>query len=151
MPPLSLDVITFIMKIEIIETSVSLPLELMQAEGYSHEAPQEVIAEAEKGKLWYLLVWRDDAHDSFGFYHIGKAVTITSSIVKDVSVNYMSRAKGTGWVALEASYKNQAGLYPILESKTFRQDAIDWFKAKISNIERVLGLQIKVNDYGPDY
>jgi len=40
------------MRIEIIETSVSLPLELMQAEGYSHEAPQEVIAEAKKWKLW---------------------------------------------------------------------------------------------------
>lgn len=136
------------MKIITVDKSTKNPLELMQAKGDLLSAPEEVENTAKEGKLWYLIGWRDP--HQFGFYHKKKAVAIDRSKVEKIAVSYMTRAKGQGWVALEVKYKEQGGLVPILESKVFKQEALDWFNDKMDVLQEVIGLEIEMHNYGPD-
>ena len=136
------------MKIITIDESTKNPLELMQVKGYLWEAPEEIETVAKDCKLWHLIGWHDS--NRFGFYHKKKAATIELSNVKKVAVNYMTRAKGMGWVALEVEYKDKGGVLSILESKFYKQEALDWFIEKIQALQEAIGLEIEVNNYGPD-
>ncbi|WP_299976194.1 hypothetical protein [uncultured Pseudoteredinibacter sp.] len=136
------------MKIITIDEKTKSPLELMQAQGYLWKAPEEIEAAAKGVKLWHLIGWHDSSR--FGFYKKKKAVTIELCKVEKLSINYMTRAKGMGWVALEVEYKGKGGVLPILESKIYKNEALDWFKEKIDLLQEATGLEIEVNNYGPD-
>ncbi|UXI04191.1 heparinase II/III-family protein [Photobacterium sp. TY1-4] len=136
------------MKIFTIDESTKNPLELTQVKGHLWKAPQEVEALAKNGKLWHLIGWHDSKQ--FGFYHKRKAVTINLREVEIVSINYMTRAKGKGWVALEVKYHDNVGVYPILESKTYKKEALEWCMEKIEVLQEAIGLEIEVNNYGHD-
>ncbi|UIP26787.1 hypothetical protein [Photobacterium sp. TLY01] len=136
------------MKIITIDESTKNPLELMQVKGYLWKAPEEIEATAKEGKFWHLIGWHDS--NRFGFFHKKKAVTIELCKVEKVAINYMTRAKGMGWIALEVEYKNKGGSLSILESNTFKQEALDWFKEKTEVLQEAIGLEIEVNNYGLD-
>ena len=116
------------MKIITIDCPTNTALTLLQPKDFVCNTPEEVVAATKAGKPSDLIGWHDEG--SFGFYHKKKAVTIELSKLENAAVTYMTRAKGTGWIALEIEHKDKRGILPILESKAYKQEALGWFKDK---------------------
>ena len=138
------------MRIECLEESVSLPLELGPESKTVSAVPEELLAAVAAGKIWHLFGWRDDRSNWAVFYRKKQFVAIELSTLKSLELEIMRPAKGCGWVGLDAVVANNCRV-PLLQALRFDQEAVIWLLDKKSRIEGLFGKEIKVFDIGSDY
>lgn len=138
-------------RIEILQEKVGLPLEIGPSAISDALLPSVVTDRVKHGRLWHLIAWSDDDSGTVGLWHKGRSIVFHHSKLDSLSIELMRRAKGPGWVALEARLRGQQPPLPLLQTMSFNPDALAWLLQHQLQISQVFGHDIDVYDRGSDY
>jgi hypothetical protein len=136
---------------ELLDTSVGFPLELPGIPTANLGVPSCVAENFPDAKLWHLVAWNDDVSATVGLVRGKSTVVFERSEITGLSIISVQRAKGPGWVQLSASLKSQRASIPILQSNSFREDALDWLVGRKEKIEALFDTKVVVIEGGSDY
>jgi hypothetical protein len=138
-------------RIEILRENVGLPLELGPSASGGALLPAFVADRVKQGRLWHLIAWSDGESGTVGLWQKGQSIVLRQSELDGLSIEFMRRAKGLGWVALEASVRGQSPPVSLLQAMSFNPDALDWLLQHQAKISQVFGHHTVLNDLGSDY
>ena len=137
------------MKIEIIESSISCPMIVKENFVSAEEIPEKVKETISENKLWTLIAWKDLDSGIIGMSYKGLINTYKIEQIKSISLSYMRKAKGLGFVELTAFLTDNIQTR-LLETEQYSEDAVRWFRKVKKDFEDTWSLKIQINDYGSD-
>ena len=137
--------------IEVLNESVSFPLEIPLTPSHHAGVPLAVIDRASDLKRWALVAWNDDESATIGLARNLSLLVLSRADIDSLSITFVRAAKGVGWVSLSAKLKSRLVPVTLLESEIFRDDALAWLLDQKSRMEALFCLEISVLDGGSDY
>jgi hypothetical protein len=138
------------MRLEILDESVSWPFSLVPRSG-SHRVPPSVVEFGATVKPWHLIGWNDGLSSTIGFTRKHQAVIVEGRQIVGLSICFMRRAKGPGFVSLEAKLQGESGQLVLLEVRHFDEVALNWLRGKAQQLESLFDAPITYDDFGADY
>ncbi|WP_444932159.1 hypothetical protein ACJJIF_10460 [Microbulbifer sp. SSSA002] len=97
----------------------------------------------------HLIAIIDDS--SVTFYLNKEEMSFAFPAISEATICYMTRAKGSGWITLEAKLIRANRRYVILETTEYTEIGLKWFLDNKKTLEKFIGQSIDVRDYGFDY
>jgi hypothetical protein len=137
--------------IEVLDQSVGFPLALPLTPSHHAGAPAAVLDKTRDLKRWSLVAWNDDVSATVGLARNLSLLVLQRGEIECLSITFVRPARGAGWVSLSAKLKSRQVPVTLLESKTFREDALAWLLDRKSRMEALFGLEISICDGGTDY
>lgn len=139
------------LRIETLHETGGLPLEIGLSAAKDSPLPLGVTERARSSRLWHLIAWSDDESRTLGFWHKGRSIALALNETDGLSVEFMRRAKGPGWVALEARVRGKQAQVSLLQATSFNPDALAWLLLHQPKLSQVFGFDIAMHDRGSDY
>lgn len=140
-----------VQRIETLYEKAGLPLALGPSASSDAPLSSFVAERIQLARLWHLIAWSDGDSGTVGLWHKGRSIVFQRIELDGLSIEFMRRAKGLGWVALEARVRGQWPPVPLLQTKSFNPAALAWLMQHQRQISQVFGHDIPVHDRGPDY
>jgi hypothetical protein len=138
-------------QIEILDDSVSWPLAIPIGRSNYDGVPSAVATFSADIEPWQLIGWRDPISNTIGVARKHQAITLSINSVDAISISFMQRAKGPGFVSLEAKIQGSHRPVILFEVVHFDEDALRWLRDRMQQLEILFGIPISVNDRGSDY
>ncbi|MFZ6743366.1 hypothetical protein ACO0LC_09085 [Undibacterium sp. JH2W] len=98
----------------------------------------------------HLYAWQDEVSGKLGFYQDHKVIVLDKAQISAVYLAFMRRAKGTGWIVLEANIKQQDRAITLLEARDYDEKSLAWLQARTAFFEDFFGLNLTLIDEGYD-
>ncbi|MBA5605561.1 hypothetical protein H3H36_09330 [Duganella sp. FT3S] len=138
-------------QLEVLEESVSWPFTIPPGRSNHDGVPSNVTKLSVNAKPWHLIGWKDSSSNSIGIARNHQAISINTENLDGLSICFMRKAKGAGFVSFEATILGNRNKVVFFEVDHFNEDALLWLQSKANKLETLFGVQIAVNDYGFDY
>lgn len=113
--------------------------------------PPGVAELSANAKPWHLIGWKDFGSQSIGIARKHQAISIDVKKTEGLSICFMRRAKGPGFVSFEAKFQENRGSVVFFEVAHFDEDALSWLRNNADKLESLFGMPLAINDFGSDY
>lgn len=138
-------------QMEVLGGSVSWPFAIPPGRSNPDGVPPRVAELSAKTTSWRLSAWRDAASNAIGIAINEQAISIDVGHIKALSVCFMRRAKGPGFVSFEARMLETRGTVVLFAADHFNEDALRWLEGNTDKLAALFGMPIAIEDCGLDY
>ncbi|WP_152988412.1 hypothetical protein [Janthinobacterium sp. Ant5-2-1] len=137
-------------QVEILDESFSWPFTIPPGRSNHDGAPPRVAELSANAKSWYLTGWRDGSSNSIGIARNNQAISIDVEHIEALSVCFMRRAKGPGFVSFEVKLRENRSSVVLFAADRFNEDALLWLQSNTAKLAALFGIPITIDDGGLD-
>ncbi|WP_028102027.1 hypothetical protein [Pseudoduganella violaceinigra] len=136
--------------IEILDGSDALPFQIPAGRGNHAGVPASVSKLVAEAKPSQLVAWKDSISNTIGFARNTRTIVIDAGSVDGLAICFMRKAKGTGFVSLEAKLQDIPTPLLLFEIGQFDAPGLQWLSERAGQFEKMFGVPVKIEDYGYD-
>jgi hypothetical protein len=141
----------FMIQVEVLDESVSWPFTIPPGRSNHDGAPPRVAELCVNAKYWHLIGWKDCSSNSIGIARKNQVISIDVENIEALSVCFMRRAKGPGFVSFEVRMLENRRSVVLFAADHFNEDALLWLQSNANRLAALFGMPITINDCGSDY
>ena len=138
-------------QVEVLDESVSWPFTIPPGRSNHDGTPPRVDELSVNAKVWHLIGWRDGSSNSIGIARNNQAISINVEHIEALSVCFMRKAKGPGFVSFEVKMSENRGTAVLFATDHFNEDALCWLQSNTDKLAALFGMPIAIDDCGLDY
>ncbi|WP_157751135.1 hypothetical protein [Janthinobacterium svalbardensis] len=138
-------------QVEVLDESVSWPFTIPPGRSNNEGVPPRVAEFSVNTKSWHLIGWNDCSSNSIGIARKNQVISIDAENVEALSVCFMRREKGPGFVSFEVKMLENRRPVVFFVADHFNEDALLWLQSNTDRLAALFGMPITINDCGLDY